>query len=408
MSRKFPYGGLLLAALGCGSATLPGGQGGAAGGPNSAGGHAGGLGAGGAGGRGQSGTGGPAGTGGTAGPGGAGGAQLGTGGISSDPAGHSGTGAGGAAGGGASGTSGGHGGSAAGQGGTAGAAGVGGTVASGGTMGSGGVAGTGGAAGSGGAGGHGGATGSGGAAGTGGGAGSAATGGMAGSAGLPGPGAVGIGCKQQKIPAAVLQGDYGCFDFDNGTAPLDGPGDEQWLTLTNSPATGVTTTDRAASPTYSYQVNAPSSSNAVVAWGPNSTSTASVTHVVVAADILPTGVQMSVMLLHLSTGSGDAMLYYGVTNSGTQLSLRVDYSGANQTSNTYAVAGTLPLNTWSRVQLEIDTVAQVVRLTVPGQTNAPVSSVFDPDPGASVSVGPWVQQGAFNGYLDDLVAYVTR
>ncbi|HVT10220.1 MAG TPA: hypothetical protein VHO67_22325, partial [Polyangia bacterium] len=262
-------------------------------------------------------------------------------------------------------------------------------------------------------GGHGGASSGGSSAGgasAGGAAGATAGGAGAGGVTISGPGAIGVGCSQQPVPASVLAGDYGCDDFDTGNLPQGKSTDQGWNTQVSTSGAFLMVFDGlAASASESLLTSSSSGGTARVSWTPSSASSAPISHVVLAADVRPATLQSGVRILRVDTGMGSVQVFLTSTSSGSVLGLSLTYKG-NPVGNDHPVTGTLPGNTWTRIQLDVDIAAQLVRITIPGQANAPVSGTFDPDSTAQVLVGPspFSTQATFSGYFDDLVAYVVR
>ena len=144
--------------------------------------------------------------------------------------------------------------------------------------------------------------------------------------------------------------------------------------------------------------------------------------VTVAADVSPVGQGLvtpwtgSVSLLCVDLGSGHACLAYtmGVDTSFatayTGYYLTMEYDGGGVSFNEYQIYGALQANIWTRVQMQITASSELIQITIPGTTNAPITGRFDPDTAVDVTVGPETSgaTSGWSGYLDNIVVDVTR
>ena len=85
--------------------------------------------------------------------------------------------------------------------------------------------------------------------------------------------------------------------------------------------------------------------------------------------------------------------------------LTMEYDGGGVTFNEYQLYGTLQANIWTRVQMQITASSELVQITIPGTTNAPITGHFDPDTAVDVTVGPETSgaTSGWSGYLDNIV-----
>jgi hypothetical protein len=225
-------------------------------------------------------------------------------------------------------------------------------------------------------------------------------------------------CTQQSPPPGVAATDSTCVDFDDGQLPSSGG----WTVMTVNQGAAAPTMQHASSLPYSLQssVSTGDGSEAALVW--HDAGAQPIASVTVAVDVSPAGQGLaipwtgSISLLCVDLGSGHACLAYtmGVDTSFatayTGYYLTMEYDGGGVTFNEYQLYGALQANIWTRVQMQITASSELVQITIPGTTNAPITGHFDPDTAVDVTVGPETSgaTAGWSGYFDNIVVDVAR
>jgi hypothetical protein len=213
--------------------------------------------------------------------------------------------------------------------------------------------------------------------------------------------------------------DFRCLDFDMGLPPTS-----TWAPTQSNGATFSLSTAAAASAPNSFFASVPAASDAThqgaatLAW--TEVAAAAIKSITVSAQVNPTnpgGVfppwsgYVEVLCVKYNGADSEACLEYQY-GSPSKLTIHWIYIPSAAAQGFCDLPALWTANVWNPVSLTLVDATGIVTVTLNGQTTMCNPSFGPgPDTSATVTIGPHADAtttGSWSGYIDDVVAYVSR